>query len=118
MSTHVELGKEGEAMAEKFLSSKGFTILHRNWRYSHYEIDLIALKNGIPHFVEVKMRSSSKFGWPEQNVTKKKIRDLLQAAEQFLYKHRQYRNFRLDVLSIVAHPKGETEYFFMEDVYL
>src|SRR5215217_5877375 len=101
MAVHIDLGKRGEQLAEEYLVKKGYTILYRNWRHSHYEIDIIALKNNIPHFVEVKVRSSKNFGLPEENVTKKKIKFLLQAADEFLFKNQQYTNFQLDILSIV-----------------
>jgi putative endonuclease len=118
MAVHIDLGRQGEQMAEAYLIARGFTILHRNWRHSHYEIDLIALKNELPHFVEVKFRSSNKFGMPEENVTKKKIKFLLQAADEFLFRNQQYKNFHIDILSITTHADAETEYFFIEDVYL
>lgn len=117
MAVHIDLGKRGEQLAEEYLAKKGYTILYRNWRHSHYEIDIIALKNNIPHFVEVKVRSSKNFGLPEENVTKKKIKFLLQAADEFLFKNQQYKNFQLDILSIVF-GKEEPEYFLIEDVYL
>jgi putative endonuclease len=118
MGLHIDFGKLGEQLAEDFLIKKGYTILHRNWRYSHYEIDIVALKNDLPHFVEVKTRSSKQFGEPEESVTKKKIRFLLQAADEFLFRHPQYKNFQIDILSINIHPQTEPEYFFIEDVYL
>jgi len=118
MATHIDFGKLGEQLAEEFLIGKGYTILHRNWRHSHYEIDIVALKNNIPHFVEVKTRSSNHFGQPEESVNKKKIRSLLQAADEFLFRNPEYNNFRLDILSITIHPQQEPEYFFIEDVYL
>jgi putative endonuclease len=118
MRTHIDFGKLGEQLAEDFLINKGYTILHRNWRHSHYEIDIVALKNDLPHFVEVKTRSSKQFGEPEESVNKKKIRSLLQAADEFLFQNQQYKNFRIDILSINIHPQEETQYFFIEDVYL
>jgi putative endonuclease len=118
MATHIDFGKLGEQLAEDFLTDKGYTILHRNWRYSRYEIDIVALKNDLPHFIEVKTRSSNHFGEPEEAVTKKKIRFLLQAADEFLFRHPQYTNFRVDILSITIHHQQEPEYFFIEDVYL
>lgn len=118
MASHIDFGKLGEQLAEDFLVKKGFTILHRNWRHSHYEIDIVAFKNSLPHFIEVKTRSSKQFGEPEESVTKKKIRFLLQAADQFLYQHPEYRNFQIDILSITMHPEKDAEYFFIEDVYL
>lgn len=118
MALHIDLGKEGEQLAEDFLVKKDYTILHRNWRYSRYEIDIIALKNNVLHFVEVKARSSKKYGMPEENVTRKKIKFLMQAADEFLYQHLQYKHIQFDILSINKYPNGEVEYFFIEDVYL
>lgn len=115
---HMDVGRNGEDLAEAWLVEKGFTILERNWRYSHYEIDIIAMKNNIPHFVEVKTLSSHKFALPENKVKNKKVKDLLKAADEFLFRHRQYKNFRIDILSITIRGKGEPEYFFIEDVYL
>ena len=58
MAVHNQLGKKGEDMAEAYLLQIGYQVLHRNWRHSHYEIDIIAIKNEVLHFVEVKLRSS------------------------------------------------------------
>ena len=44
MSEHNVLGKEGEEMAAKWLLANGYELLHRNWRYGRYEIDIIAQK--------------------------------------------------------------------------
>lgn len=118
MAFHNDFGKQGEELAEKFLLRNGFTILFRNWRYSYFEIDIIALKDDRPHFVEVKIRSSTDFGFPEDSVTKKKIRKLLRAADQFMFLNPQYKDFRIDILSIISFKPEETVYFFIEDVYL
>jgi putative endonuclease len=118
MATHNELGKLGEELAQEYLLKNGYTILYRNWRHSRYEIDVVALKNNLPHFVEVKTRSSNEFGDPEDSVSKKKIRFLLQAADAFLYKHPTYTDFRVDILSINIQEKEKPQFFFIEDVYL
>jgi len=118
MATHIDFGKLGEKLAEDFLIDKGYTILHRNWRHSYYEIDIVALKDQLPHFIEVKTRSSNEFGEPEESVSKKKIRFLLQAADEFLFRNPQYTNFQIDILSITIHLQEEPQYFFIEDVYL
>jgi putative endonuclease len=118
MAQHNDLGKTGEQLAEVYLIDKGYRILHRNWRYSRYEIDIVALKNGVPHFVEVKMRSSWQYGTPEESVDKMKIRNLLKAANGFLNRHPCYSDFRIDILSITKHPEKEFEYFLIEDIYL
>src|SRR5687767_4177090 len=107
MPTHLEIGKAGEKLAENYLASNGYVILHRNWRCGHEEVDLIASKNELLHFVEVKYRSSDYAGHPEQAVNKKKIKTLLKAVDQFLHQHPQYFDFRLDILSITERKNQE-----------
>jgi len=51
MASHNKLGKDGEDLAEAWLKEKGYEVLHRNWRHSHYEIDFIALKNKMLHII-------------------------------------------------------------------
>lgn len=118
MAFHIDLGKKGELLAEAFLVNNGFTILNRNWRFSHYEVDIIAAKDGLLHFVEVKSRTSDQFGFPEESVSKKKIKDLMRAIDEYLFKHPQYTDFHLDILSVTTRPDTEPEYFFIEDVTL
>ncbi|HEV7331411.1 MAG TPA: YraN family protein [Flavisolibacter sp.] len=118
MASHLEIGREGEKLAEVYLAEHGYKMLYRNWRHGRFEVDLIATKNGMLRFIEVKFRSSSQYGQPEEAVNKKKIRDLLQAIEQFLFLNTQYNDFRLDVLSITQHAGREADYFLIEDVTL
>ncbi len=105
-------------MAEDYISSNGFTILHRNWRYSRYEIDLIASKENILHFIEVKTRRSVNFGLPEENVDLKKLQHVMTAAEEFLYQNPAWKLVQYDVLSIILDKDDNAEFFFIEDVYL
>jgi putative endonuclease len=116
MATHLEIGQAGEKLAEVYLAERGYAILHRNWRCGHEEIDLIANKDCLLHFVEVKYRSSNFGGHPEAAVNRQKIKTLLRAIEQFLCKNPQYDDFRLDILSITQLPGKEADYFFIEDV--
>lgn len=112
------LGKWGEEDAAAYLVQKGFAILHRNWRHSHYEIDIIAEKEGVLHFVEVKLRTSTNFGLPEEAVDKRKFNRLLNAADEFLHQHPQYRHVQYDIVAISLPKNKAPEYFFIEDVYL
>lgn len=118
MALHNQLGKQGEEIAEKYLLQHGYEILYRNWRHSHYEIDIIAKKNEIIHFVEVKLRSSKTFGFPEESVNRKKFKFLLQAADEFLFRNQQYRHVQYDILSINIETGKEPELFLIKDVYL
>ena len=70
------------------------------------------------HFVEVKIRSSKTFGPPEAAVTKKKFQRLMQAADEFLFRHPQYRHVRYDVLAINCYKNEPVEFLLIEDVYL
>ena len=74
MASHNELGKQGEEMAVAYLIEKGYKILRRNWRFSRYEIDIIAAKDEYLHIVEVKTLYATAAGHPEDSVTKKKFR--------------------------------------------
>ena len=118
MAQHIDLGKQGEQFAEDYLRQRNYTILQRNWRHSHYEIDIIALKNEVLHFVEVKLRSSKNYGLPEEHVSKKKFKFLTQAADEFLFLHPEHKHVQFDILAITTLPGTETEFFFIEDVFL
>lgn len=118
MANHNSTGKKGEQLAVTHLKDKGFSILHTNWRYSHYEVDIIASLAEVLHFVEVKTRRSTKFGLPEESVSNKKLQNLINAAEEYLYQHPQWKRIQFDVLSITILAGKPAEYFFIEDVYL
>jgi putative endonuclease len=108
----------GEKLALKYLLEKGFTILHQNWRHSHWEVDVIASKNNVLHFIEVKTRRTKKFGYPEDDVTKKKLMNLINASEEFLYVHPEWKRIQFDILSINLLKNESAEFFFIEDVHL
>lgn len=117
MALHNELGKKGEQLAEEYLVGLGYTILFRNWRHGRYEIDLVAAKNEVLHFIEVKTRSSNQFGLPEEAVNKKKLRHMVFAGAQYHQLYPQWKRIQFDVLSISCIGI-ETNYFLIEDVYL
>jgi putative endonuclease len=118
MASHNQLGKEAEQMAVSYLSKNGYEILHCNWRYSRYEIDIIAIKDQLLRIIEVKSLKSTDVRLPEESVTKKKFRNLVRAAGEFLFQNQQYRHVQFDILSIVLNHENDPEYFLIEDVYL
>ena len=118
MALHNELGKEGEQMAINWLVERGYVILHRNWRHSHYEIDIVAKKGEKLHIVEVKARHGNKYGNPEDSVTKKKFKHLQRATDEFLFRNPGYKWLQYDILAITLHPYKEPELFLLEDVFL
>ena len=117
MAAHNEFGKAGEQMAAEWLGQQGFRILFRNWKFSRYEIDIIAHHSGILHFIEVKSRSDDLFGKPEDWVNREKGRHLLIAGEAFQQKNPSWNLVQYDILSILLIPDGNPEFFFIEDVY-
>ena len=118
MAKHNVLGAEGEALAVQWLQDRSFMLLHRNWRHSYYEVDIIASKETVLHFIEVKTRRSKKFGEPEESVDKKKIINLMKAGAEFQYQFPGWKRVQYDVLSVTIEPNGIADYFFIEDVYL
>ena len=54
MAKHIHIGRLGEWMAMNYIHTKGYVILFRNWRSGHWEIDLVARKGDVLHFIEVK----------------------------------------------------------------
>lgn len=117
MATHNDTGKTGELLAAAYFESKGYTIIHKNWRHKNWEVDLIAVKAGMLHFIEVKTTTTLKFGHPEEKVDSKKIRYLINASEEFLYQYPEWKRIQFDVLAITMMENEEAEYFLIEDVY-
>ena len=118
MAEHNALGEMGEALAFNWLKKNDFEILHRNWRHSYHEIDIIATKNKLLHIIEVKTRTSNIAGFPEEFVTKKKFKFLQRAAEEFLIQHPEHTSIQFSILSITIPKDGDPEYFLIEDVFL
>ncbi|MGC8797825.1 MAG: YraN family protein [candidate division WOR-3 bacterium] len=101
------MGKAGEAAAKRFLEKQGYKILACNYRCAYGEIDLICQDRETLVFVEVKTRSSSRFGSPAEAVTKSKQRRLYRLAQVYLAEnHQEEIPVRFDVLSLTATPAG------------
>ena len=79
------LGIYGEDLACKYLQAKGYTILERNFRCRRFgEIDIVASKAGVLSFIEVKTRSSQRYGKPAESVTLAKQRKIYRVAQYYL----------------------------------
>ena len=100
---NIKKGKDGEKMAENFLSKKGYKILERNYLKRQGEIDIIAFDSKYKEivFIEVKTRKNSEYGYPEEFVTKKKIEKISSTAYIWLKKHKKIDDFwRIDIIAI------------------
>ena len=114
MNQRSELGQFGEEKACEYLTSLGYCILERNYRTRLGEIDIIALKNQVLTFVEVKTRRSCVYGRPAEAVTKAKQRKIHLCAEVYLQhchllEHMPQLSF--DVIEIIKGPRG-IQYFY------
>lgn len=118
MAKHITTGKTGEAMGIAWLVEKGYCIKEQNWRHSRFEVDAIAEKDTVLHFIEIKTRRSKNFGLPEERVGKKKIQNLINAAEEYLYQYPQWQRIQFNILSILILKNEPVDYFLIEDVYL
>ncbi|MEN6411004.1 MAG: YraN family protein [Anaerolineaceae bacterium] len=96
------LGRWGEDAALAHLESRGYCLVQRNYRTPYGEIDLVMRDGDALVFVEVKTRTSTHYGQPEDAVTLLKQSHLQQAAQQFMQEHPEYEDeWRVDVVSIL-----------------
>lgn len=80
-----KIGKQYEEMSKKYLQKRGYHILDENFFSKSGELDLIAKEGGYLVFIEVKYRSSLQNGYPEEAITKYKIRSLYETANYYKY---------------------------------
>ena len=102
------LGAFGEDLAARFLESRGYKILERNFKVKWGEMDIIAQDRGTICFVEVKLRTSDHFGLPQEAVEIRKRRKLARVAQGYLkIKFRtDQRKSRFDVVAICRDSEG------------
>lgn len=101
------LGREGERAAEKYLRGLGYKILARNFRTRFGEVDIVARDGDCLVFVEVKTRSGSGYGLPEEAVTRDKQRHLIRAAQIYLSQKKMPNVlWRIDVVALVLEEAG------------
>ena len=96
------IGNNGENRAADYLVSKGFEIIERNWRTNRGEIDIIAYKNDVLVFVEVKTLPNGTLDMIQRELNNQKRERILKTSKRFLLKHREYNNsyVRFDVIVI------------------
>lgn len=116
MSNHIELGKIGEDLAEKFLQKKGFQILLRNYRYKHLELDIICLDKGDLVIVEVKTRTTNKLGEPEM-ISRAKQKQVIRGANFYIHEYNRTENVRFDVVGIILN-QYQTDIRHIEDAFI
>lgn len=109
-------GTEGEDLAAKWLRDNGYLLRDRNWRQGRYEIDIVAERHGITHFVEVKTRRACSLNTPEQAITASKQHAMRQAAAAYIAQHRLFGEVAFDLIAIDKFPDGRMDLRFIPDI--
>ena len=111
-----QIGRYGEAVAAKYLKNKGFKVIGLNYLKKYGEIDVIAEKGKVVHFVEVKTvsyetkpdleHSVSRGTWkPEDNVHEHKIRKLSRAIDSWISEYQYKGDWQIDVIAVKVVPR-------------
>lgn len=120
-----QTGDRGEQIAADFLEARGYQIMERNYRFQRAEVDLVCFlpaeqyeRGGELVFVEVKTRTGSGYGRPEEAISDEKKRHLIRAAEAYLHERRlEGAPCRFDVVSVVLHGKEDPQVEHFENAF-
>ncbi len=113
-----ELGRLGEELAARHLRRLGWTILERNVREGRKEIDIIARRDDVLAFVEVKARRNLDFGDPLASISPRKRREIREVARRWLARHRPgATTLRFDAVGVRLGPTGSFELHHLEDAW-
>jgi putative endonuclease len=112
-----QLGQAAEDFAVRYLKKGGFAIIARNYRYQRAEIDIIAQKNELLVFVEVKARSNNQFGDPETFVTPRQQALVRAAAEHYIMTEDWNHDIRFDIVSVLQHNDNQPQLTHFEDAF-
>ena len=106
MSDRKGLGPMGEELAAAWLTGKGYSIRHRNWRSGRTEIDIIAENSSFIVFAEVKTRSAGYQVHPSEAVNVPKQRTIIFAASNYIDTYGITREARFDIITVIIGETG------------
>lgn len=106
MARNNDIGKAGESEARIYLERAGYRILHTNWHYHHFELDVVAERDGELVIVEVKTRSEGYLVAPEEAVDSAKIRRIVRAADAYVRFFQVDLPVRFDIITLVKEADG------------
>ncbi len=115
--TTKNIGDFGEEAAVNHLMEKGYTILERNWRLNHLEVDIIAANRDFIVFCEVKTRDYNAQLSPQDAVDSTKQRNMISAANAYVKFNKRDEEVRMDIISIVHHNCEVLEIEHIEDAF-
>lgn len=115
MSKYLQrIGKWGESAATEYLEKHGYTVVTRNARTPYGEIDIVAEKERFTIFVEVKTRTTKRFGPPEIAVTQRKQEHMIAAAESYAVEHK-INHWQIDVIAVEGKPGSTPKFTYFEN---
>ena len=117
MATHNDLGRKGEALAKAHLEANGYEVMDENWVFGKAEVDLIAYKDRVIIFTEVKTRTGNGYGEPEDFVDARKQKLLVQAADEYIYLMNHQGDVRFDIISILFDRNSNYKLNHIEDAF-
>lgn len=100
------IGSQGEDAAVEWLRERGYYIVERNWRVGRYEIDIIAQRWDVMHFIEVKTRSLGGWQSPYASIDDSKRRSMRRAALNYAALHRLNHELQFDLIAITIDSHG------------
>ncbi len=106
----------GEKAAMKWLRKRGYMIRDLNWRDGRYELDIVAEKLYVTHFIEVKTRKADGFTTPEEAMNQNKIDSMIRATRAYIATHNLQNDFQFDLIAVDAMPNGELNIRLVENV--
>ncbi len=117
MAEHNDKGREAEDLSAEYLASKGFRILHRNWRFFQKEIDIVAEKSDMLVIVEVKSRFGRDRVTADELLSRGKQRFIVDAAEAYINKFGIEKETRFDLVVVTFSGEG-TEIEHIENAFI
>ncbi len=103
-------GQRGEDLAANYLTQRGFVIMERNYRCRWGEIDIICRQGGYLIFVEVRSKTTDRYGTPEESINRAKISRIRKTAMEYLTSHPERKpvKMRFDLIAITFKNKQES----------
>ncbi|MEA2088550.1 MAG: YraN family protein [Patescibacteria group bacterium] len=121
LNKNQRFGNWGEETAKKYLVKNGYKILETNYKNYFGEIDIVAKLKYKVIFIEVKTRSSRRFGAPEESVNFAKQKKLIKASEKYILENKLSNEYQIDVITVekeygadkakLKHFKNAVKYF-------
>lgn len=111
------LGREGELIAARWLSEHGYTLIDNNYQPRKHELDLVAFEGGDLVIIEVKTRSNTDFGTPEEAVDHRKRQFLIRMADKFVRDRNWQGHTRFDVVGIVMQDGQQPQITLIKNAF-